>query len=98
MNRMFGWMLLAFGATTLFAIAGCSDQTPYTDLVSAGRQPLSPEKASGECSPCMEPVCGDRSGYSAGTWCSSLRGVEYVFDCEECKTRFDDDPDLHLQP
>jgi YHS domain-containing protein len=97
MHRVFGLMLLTAGAAALFIFAGCSNPKHPGKPDNAGLQTLSPGKTDGECSPCMDPICGDRIGISDASWRSSHRGVEYVFDCEECKTRFDADPELFTQ-
>jgi len=97
MHKMFALMLTAVEATTLLALGGCTTHDQRKDLKDPGCPMLSSGEADNECAPCMDPICGDRIGSWEGTWRSSYRGVEYDFDCEECKSHFQADPDRYTR-
>lgn len=84
---------LALGA--LLALAGCSTNHRLITPDHEAREIISPEARPGGCSPCMYSVCGDADSYPPGGWRAHHKGVEYIFDCDECRTRFNAKPELY---
>ena len=83
--------------TLALALSGCSTNGRMLAPDPDPNGKLSPETPAARHHR-HDPVCGAMIAFQEGPYTSCHRGVEYSFDCTECKTLFDENPGYYSCP
>ena len=83
--------------TLVLAFGGCSTNGRLLAPDPDPNGKVSPELSSVHHRR-RDPVCGGYIGFPEGPWYACHRGVEYAFDCNECKIVFEENPGFYSCP
>jgi YHS domain-containing protein len=87
-------MRVLFLSATLAALAACSTDRRLLAPDHEADKLVSPEPRNTAKTRMVDPVCGAPLERSEVTWRSMYEGNEYVFESEDCKKAFDENPEL----